>query len=380
VRDGLRLGFIVESGTDVRLVDGLADRAGLTVIAREIPGGVPISREPSTRPDIRIGPASRMAFARFARRQLRAPAARFDHVLVQGYGLSALVAAFAARRTGTPTVHLVCSPSERYYHCRSDNPVPGMPYRGAVHLGMRVVARANALLARRYVVLSEYLAGVVRAHGVRAPVDIIPVYGVDTSRFAPTDEPRATIRRRLGLPEDGALLFYSSRVAPEKDSRTVLLALGLLRNAGHNVRLLHRSGGWRALTDLARGLGVADRVIATDAVHPESELPDSYRAVDVCIQASLEEGLGFSPLEALACGTPVVASSVGGLRETIVEGRTGWSVAPQDPRALAAAVADALARPDEGARRAREGRQMVESRFERRRVFDRFFEMLGQLA
>src|SRR5262249_2190767 len=159
----------------------------------------------------------------------------------------------------------------------------------------------NARLGRHYVVLSDYLASVVRGHGTRARVDVVPVYGVDSSVFAPSDEDRAAIRARRGLPREPALVFFSSRVAPEKDAETALLAVGGLRRGGRGVVLLNRSGGWRELLAAAQRLDVADGVIATDAVHPYRELPDDYRACDLCVQASREEGLGFSPLEALAC-------------------------------------------------------------------------------
>jgi glycosyltransferase involved in cell wall biosynthesis len=84
----------------------------------------------------------------------------------------------------------------------------------------------------------------------------------------------------------------------------------------------------------------------------------------VCVQASVAEGLGFSVLEALACGTPVIASAVGGLVETIRDGITGWTVPPGDPEALAVALGDALDRPDEARRRAEAGAAMVRERFE----------------
>ena len=171
-------------------------------------------------------------------------------------------------------------------------------------------------------------------------------------------------------------MFFSSRIAPEKDGETLLAAVRELRGQGRDVWLLHRSGGFRTLRSYAERYGVADRVIATDAAHPLTELPGDYQAADLCVQASREEGLGFSPLEALACETPVVAAAVGGLRETIVDGETGWTCPAGDAAALARAMADALTRRDEARRRARAGRAMVRERFERRVVFDRLMATL----
>jgi len=90
------------------------------------------------------------------------------------------------------------------------------------------------------------------------------------------------------------------------------------------------------------------------------------------VQASREEGLGFSPLEALACGVPVVAAVVGGLRETIVEGHTGWTYAKGDAGALAHAIAHALDDPAEARRRTELGRALVARQYERDAVFSRF--------
>ena len=204
------------------------------------------------------------------------------------------------------------------------------------------------------------------------------MYGVDTAVFRPLTEPRASIRRRRGLPEHGTLIFFSSRVAPEKDAGTLLDAIRLLVEQGRDIHVLHRSGGYRRFLDEAAARGVAARVIATDAVHPHDELPLDYAASDLCVQASRDEGLGYSALEALACGVPVVASAVGGLRETIVDGHTGWTCPPRDPEAMADAIARALDDTVESIRRAEAGRQMVAERFERSRVFARLFRLIEE--
>ncbi|HUK64492.1 MAG TPA: glycosyltransferase family 4 protein, partial [Dongiaceae bacterium] len=310
----MKLCFVVESGTDVRLVDGLAERADVTVLARRIRGGVEISREPENAARILVGAASRARFAAGVLTALLTQRPRFDQVLVQGYGAAALAANLAGRLSGMPVAMLVCSPVEHYYRCRREHPEPDRPFRARELRGLVALARLNARVGSSYVVLSEYLAGVVRAHGARQPVHIVPVYGVDTDRFTPATEPRSELRRRLGLGLGGALLFFSSRVTPEKDADTLLDAVARLRAEGRDVRLLHRSGGYRAFAQLATARGLGDAVVATDAVHPERELPLSYQASDLCVQASRAEGLGFSPLEALACEVPVVATAVGGLR------------------------------------------------------------------
>jgi glycosyltransferase involved in cell wall biosynthesis len=374
----LRLCLVVESGTDVRLVDGLAERTDLTVLGRSIEDGVVISQPYEGGATVCIGPASRAGFARFTVSHLLRNRARIDRVIVQGYGVAALAANLASRLTGTPTSMLVCSPVERYYACRWEHPTPDKPYRAREVRALEFLARRNARLGRHYVVLSEHLADVVRGHSTRRPVSVIPVYGVDLERFRPTDDDPAERRRTLGLPPEGSVIFFSSRIAPEKDGETLLAAFRELLDGGRDVWLLHLSGGFETFRTHADRAGVAHRVIARDAVHPEHQLPDFYRVSDLCVQASREEGLGFSPLEALACETPVVAASVGGLRETIVEGETGWTYPAGDIAALARAMEAALDQREEAKRRARAGRSMVSNRYERQIVFDRLMEALGE--
>jgi glycosyltransferase involved in cell wall biosynthesis len=369
-----RLLFVVESGTDVRLVEGLGERFELSVLARRIDGGVEVSQTPTAGVRLTVGPASRAGFARMAFDEVRR--GRYDFVIVQGYAAAALAANVAGRAVGTPVMMLACSPVERYYECRREHAEEGKPFRRAELAALGALARVNARVGQQYLVLSEHLAGVVRAHGTRRPVEVVPVYGVDTQIFSPASGSKGALRERLGLPRTGQLVFFSSRIAPEKDAETLLAAVRLLRDRGRDVRVLHRSGGHRAFLAAARAFGVEGRVIATDAVHPHGQLADDYRASDLCVQASREEGLGFSPLEALACGVPVVAASVGGLRETIVDGRTGWSYPAGDAAALARAMDEALGDPAEAKRRARAGREMVVARYDRRVVFGRLEEVV----
>jgi glycosyltransferase involved in cell wall biosynthesis len=362
--------FVVESGTDVRMVEGLAERFELEIFARRIIGGVEISQQPSIAVRVRIGAPSRAAFAREVFRFLTRRNGRPDFVIVQGYGLAALAANLASRITGIPTAMLVCSPTEDYYRCRGADRSGRLPMRRRELLAMSAVARLNARLARRYVVLSQYLRDVVRARSAGAPVDVIPIYGVDTELFRPPSIARAQIRAERGLPASGSIIFFSSRIAPEKDAETMLAAFASLAHAGRDLRLLHRSGGFETFVAAAGKFDIADRVIASDAVHPHRELPLDYQASDLCVQASRAEGLGFSPLEAMACGTPVIAAAVGGLRETVQEGHTGWQYPAGDRDALARRITDVLDNPAEAQRRARAARELVCAHFDRRFVFD----------
>lgn len=372
-----RLLFVAESGTDVRLVEGLAARFSLELLARRIQGGVEISQPPAVPVPVYLGPPGRAAFAAFAFRRLRRLRSS-DRVLVQGYAAAALAANLAARLSRAPTWMLVCSPLERYYLCRRAHPIAAKPFRPAELWALTRLARLNARLGRGYVVLSQHLAQVVRAYGTRRDVGVVPVYGVDTRRFRPRppEQPAAALRRERGLPPAGHVIFFSSRIAPEKDADTLLAATRRLLDAGRNIWLLHRSGGYRELLDAAQRHGVARRVIATDAVDPRHDLVRDYQASDVCVQASREEGLGFSALEALACEVPVVASAVGGLRETILDGHTGWTYPAGDVEALVRRLVEVFEHPQEAARRAAEGRRLVERDYEATRVFDRLAQIL----
>jgi glycosyltransferase involved in cell wall biosynthesis len=92
----------------------------------------------------------------------------------------------------------------------------------------------------------------------------------------------------------------------------------------------------------ARALGIADRVVFTGFIH-ESEKADHYRLADVYVMPSRGEGFGFVLLEAMACGIPVIASTLDGGREAVLNGELGSLVDPDDPGQVKAAIIAALA-------------------------------------
>jgi glycosyltransferase involved in cell wall biosynthesis len=366
-----RLALVLESNTDRRRVEGLSSLTDLTVVARtrEI-------AEFDTGSDARfrlvVGPASRPLFAAWLVRYLGRE--RFDAVVVDNYFLAALGANVASRLFGTPTLMHIRNPMEQYYLARRGGDWPDRPYRPVELFALRAVARLNAQLGRRYATVSEYLATTVRAHGTRRPVEVLPSYGVDLSVFRPSFVPREELRRRLDLPLDATIVFSASRRAPEKDPEVVLRALALLRDRGRDVRLLSTSRDHAWLADEASRAGLADRVLARDMVDPGEALADHYRASDLVVQASRDEGFGLVPIEALSCGVPVVASAVGGLRETVRDGETGWSFPVGDERALADAIEEVIDNPAEAARRVSAGQAMVRERYTSTDTFARIVE------
>ena len=134
-----RVLFVVESGTDVRLVEGLEQIASLAILARKIRGGREISQQPSVPVQVTVGPSSRPRFAGLVFRTLLAKRREYDLCIVQGYGLAALAANAAAKFTAKPTMMFVCSATEEYYRCRAAANDRENPYRGFENWTLRAL-------------------------------------------------------------------------------------------------------------------------------------------------------------------------------------------------------------------------------------------------
>ncbi len=169
-------------------------------------------------------------------------------------------------------------------------------------------------------------------------IEVLPP-GVDHRVFSPGD--RAEARDRLGHPGRRVLLFVG-RIQPLKGLDLAVQALAEIDDA-----VLWAVGGpsgadgpaeLERVQELAAELGVAERLLILPP-RPHHELADYYRAADVCVVPSRTESFGLVALEAAACGTPVVAASVGGLRSIVVDGETGLLVEGRDPLEWATAVA-----------------------------------------
>jgi D-inositol-3-phosphate glycosyltransferase len=174
---------------------------------------------------------------------------------------------------------------------------------------------------------------------------IIPP-GVDTSRFypIPADEARAVV----GIPPDGRMILFVGRIEPLKGVDTLIQAMAAMRRAGILKRYPHyltiiggdpdaspesMSAEMARLQRLCQELGIGDEVIFLGKQSQDS-LPYYYSAAEVVVVPSHYESFGMVALEAMACGTPVVASQVGGLAFLVQDGVTGFQVVDGDPDAL----------------------------------------------
>jgi D-inositol-3-phosphate glycosyltransferase len=192
---------------------------------------------------------------------------------------------------------------------------------------------------------SDEVAELVRLGVPPSQVSVVAC-GVDTTVFRP-DVPPAP--RGTGGPR-GRLLALG-RLVPRKGIDTVIAALPQLPGVelvvagGPPHRELARDPEYRRLRAAAAGLGVAGQVSFTGAVS-RTEVPALIRSADVVVCTPWYEPFGITPLEAMACGVPVVASAVGGLTDSVVHGSTGLLVPARDPAALAAAAGRLLADPE----------------------------------
>jgi D-inositol-3-phosphate glycosyltransferase len=281
---------------------------------------------------------------------LRAEAAsapgRYD--LVHGhYWLSGQVGAVAKERWGVPLVQSMhtLGKVKNAALAAGDAAEPAARIRGEAE----VVATADRLVANTEEEARQ-LIGLYDADPARV-CTINP--GVDLSVFQPG--PQQEARRRLGLPRDAVVLVFAGRVQPLKAPDVVLRAAAML--VRDNPALADRlrvafvggpSGSGRAdpdgLLELSAQLGIAG-LVRLEPPCPQPELADWYRAATIVMVPSHSESFGLVAVEAQACGTPVVAASVGGLRTAVRDGVSGVLIDSRDPASYAGAVAELIAQP-----------------------------------
>ncbi len=176
--------------------------------------------------------------------------------------------------------------------------------------------------------------------------------GVEHAFFAPGD--RGGARRAIGEAADGPLLVFVGRIQPLKGPDVAIRALAELHDLGHvDARLLIVGGasGREGDVETERAHDLVDELDLHDHVgfiapQPHHLLASVYRAADAVSVPSRSESFGLVALEAAACGTPVVASAVGGLLSLVDDGQTGRLIPGRNPRDYAEAI-DAILTDDD---------------------------------
>jgi len=240
------------------------------------------------------------------------------------FWMSGLAAVTAGRRCDVPVVqtfHALGSVKRRYQGSADTSPPRRIAYE-------RELGRA---VDRVIVQCQDEVHELLRLGVPRSQMALVPS-GVNVERFSPDGPAVAREPRRTRI-------LTVARLVERKGVEDLVRALPAVPGAelvvvgGPPARELGEDPYARKLTRLAEACGVAGRVVLAGAV-PSHEMPRWYRSADMLAATPWYEPFGLTVLEAMACGVPVVATSVGGLADTVVDGVTGDLVPPRDPNQL----------------------------------------------
>jgi D-inositol-3-phosphate glycosyltransferase len=215
-----------------------------------------------------------------------------------------------------------------------------------VHAEAEVIGCSDAILASCVAEADQ----LVRLYGAEPSRIELVAPGVDHAFFSPGDRQGArTALQHLDLGE-GPVLLFVGRIQPLKGLDVAVRALADLRRPDARLVVVGGASGADGAAEidridkLAADLGVADQLRHVEPV-PHHLLSTYYRAADLVLVPSRSESFGLVALEAAACGTPVVAAAVGGLRTLVEHGRTGFLVEGRDPSVFASYAEQILDSP-----------------------------------
>ncbi len=272
----------------------------------------------------------------------------YYNILHSHYWISGQLGWMLSERTSIPLVHTMHTMArvKNLNMADGENPEPATRAFGEE----QIVKNAAALVANT----DAEAANLVSLYGASPDNVFVVAPGVDLQRFT-VGKGKADSREKLNVAPDALMITFVGRVQPHKGPEVLVRAVAeMITHAPHlRAKLaLVIIGG-------ASGAGAAEperlKVLATflgvnDVIHflppvPREDLPDWYRASDLVCVPSYSESFGLVALEAQACGTPVVATAIGGLRTAVADGISGCLVDGHDSRAWAAVISRLLSDP-----------------------------------
>lgn len=297
------------------------------------------------------------------------------------FWMSAMVAAKVKHRYNTPfvvTFHAL-GRVRRFYQGAADQ-FPNERFA----IEDRIVAEADRIIAECPQDQEDLLC---LYHADPTKIRIIPC-GFDPAEFWQVD--RNSARSMLGLDLEEPLILQLGRLVPRKGVDTVIRGFGhLVRQYQLPARLLIVGGESEEpdpgltpeigrLSAIAFEEGVAERVTFVGRKRREV-LKYYYSAADVFITTPWYEPFGITPLEAMACGTPVIGSCVGGVKFTVKDGETGYLVPPNEPEAIAERIAYLYHNPQSRARLSRQAIQHAKELFTWQQVTNAVAELYEEV-
>jgi D-inositol-3-phosphate glycosyltransferase len=264
------------------------------------------------------------------------------------YWISGKVAMPAAKSLGIPLVHTMHTMArvKNLNLAEGESPEPMIRVQGET----QVVAAANALVANT----DAEAASLVSLYDACPDIVHVVSPGVDLYTFTP-GQGRSAARVIVDVPQDSLVVSFVGRIQPHKGPEVLIRATSEL--VKHSPLMRHKLivniiGGASGanteevdrLKELTTWLGIDDVVRFAPPV-ARGDLAQWYRAADLVVVPSYSESFGLVALEAQACGTPVVATAVGGLRTAIADGISGVLVDGHDPKAWSSVIARLLQEP-----------------------------------
>ena len=263
------------------------------------------------------------------------------------YWISGQLGWVVSEATGIPLIHTMHTTARVKNLNLADGEKPEPQVRAIGE--EQVVKAATGLIANT----DAEAASLVSLYGACPDRVFVVAPGVDLQSFSPSDG-KAAARARLNIAPDALLLTFVGRIQPHKGPDVLLRAAAEMLSHSPYLRaklavvIIGGASGYvnelEKLKSLAKFLKIEDITHFVDPVS-RSVLPDWYRATDLVCVPSYSESFGLVALEAQACGTPVVATAIGGLRTAVSDGISGSLVDGHDPKAWSAVISRLIMEP-----------------------------------